>query len=146
MKTILFIIFLVFFIQNMMYQDVIEIWTNYKGFWNSSEASPNPVLPDNSHEILAFKFINTSCKMISSNIILVKSNASASYIPPNYLNDEVRKLIIDNLTLARINSKLNILEVFYKKQGNKLKTIDYRSKQSVDIELKSKNLISKYIT
>ena len=34
---------------------VTEIWTNYGGFWNSSASSQNSILPDNSHELLAFR-------------------------------------------------------------------------------------------
>ena len=56
MKKILLIICVIFTFTHTQAQEVTEIWTNYDGFWNSSEASPNPILPDNSHELLAFKF------------------------------------------------------------------------------------------
>jgi hypothetical protein len=40
-------------------QDVTEVWTNYGGFWNSSSTSISPVQPDNSNELLAFRFGGT---------------------------------------------------------------------------------------
>ena len=135
MKTILFILFFMFCIQNIMSQDVTEIWTNYAGFWNSSEASPNSDLPDNSHELLAFEFINTSDNMIWNNKILNKPNLSASYISFNYPNDEVGKLIVNSLLKSRINLKLNILEALNIKKEIKLKTIQYRAKRSKTLEL-----------
>ena len=143
MKTILILMFL---IQNLMSPNANEISINYAGFWNSSESSPNSVLQDNSHEILAFEFINTSDNMIWNNKILYKPNLSASYISFNYLNDEVGKLMVNNLLISRIISKLIILEALDMEKEIKFKTIEYRAKRSETLELKRKNLLSKYIT
>jgi len=53
-----FVLFLA--LNSLMYsQDVTEIWTNYDGFWRSSSTSINPVKPENSHELLAFRFGTT---------------------------------------------------------------------------------------
>ena len=41
-------------------QDVTEIYTNYNGFWSSSETSSNPLNPDNSHELLGFTWNGTT--------------------------------------------------------------------------------------
>lgn len=40
---------------------VTEIWTDYGGYWNSSQQNPNPggVQPDNSHNLLAFRYNGT---------------------------------------------------------------------------------------
>ncbi|MBB4602148.1 hypothetical protein HNQ93_002283 [Hymenobacter luteus] len=39
--------------------NITEIITDYGGFWQSSAAAPNPVLPDNSHDLLAFEVNGT---------------------------------------------------------------------------------------
>ena len=102
MKTIVFIVILVFCIQNIVSQDVTEIWTNFTGFWNSNDIE----LPDDFHELLAFNLIATSGSMIWNNELIDKHNASVSYIPTNYFSDEVSKLIIDDPYITSINSKL----------------------------------------
>lgn len=37
-------------------QAVTGIITDYKGYWKSAAASPNPIKPDNSHNLLAFTY------------------------------------------------------------------------------------------
>lgn len=37
-------------------QQIKELWTNYDGLWSSSDTSINPVRPDDSHELLAFRY------------------------------------------------------------------------------------------
>jgi hypothetical protein len=35
---------------------ITEITTNYSGYWNTNTTTPSIVLPDNTHELLAFKY------------------------------------------------------------------------------------------
>jgi hypothetical protein len=59
MKLKLFFISLFLFSTFTHAQAVDKLWTNYNGLWSSEETSFNPVLPDNNHELLAFRYGTT---------------------------------------------------------------------------------------
>ena len=40
-------------------QYVTSIWSDYDGFWTSSNASVSPIEPDSSHHLLAFEWGGT---------------------------------------------------------------------------------------
>lgn len=63
-------------------QQIKELWTNYDGLWSSSDTSINPVRPDDSHELLAFRYGATIFSTGVDDLTL--TNNSISYTPEVY--------------------------------------------------------------
>ncbi|SEA69668.1 T9SS type A sorting domain-containing protein [Psychroflexus halocasei] len=63
-------------------QQITELWTNYDGLWSSSDTSINPVRPDDSHELLAFRYGATIFSTGVDDLTL--TNNSISYTPEVY--------------------------------------------------------------
>lgn len=97
MKNIYFLLFFVICGSSLFAQDVTEIWTNYDGFWNSSSTNINPVRPDNSHELLAFRY---GANVFSTGVDDQKlDDNGVTYIPLNF-----RALPIASLPTSGSNS------------------------------------------
>ncbi|MGB2087057.1 MAG: T9SS type A sorting domain-containing protein [Psychroflexus salarius] len=55
---------------------VTEIWTDYQGYWRSSNTNFNSVKPDNTHNLLAFRFNGTVYSTNVNNAILDDNNVT----------------------------------------------------------------------
>lgn len=75
--------FIVFVVVSTAQSNVTEIWTNYNGFWSSSATTINPVRPDNSHELLAFRFGSTIYSTGVDDQKLI-DNGVVSFTPLNF--------------------------------------------------------------
>ena len=62
---------------------ITAIYTDFKSYWASSTASNNPLLPDTSHNLLAFRFRNGTYSTGVNDAMLPKKlgSATASKIP-----------------------------------------------------------------
>jgi hypothetical protein len=99
MKNIFtFLICLLFVNVSIAQNNVTEIWTNYNGFWNSSSTSINPILPNNSHELLAFRF-GTTIYSTGVDDAKLTANGITTFTPLT-----VRALPIASLPLTGISS------------------------------------------
>lgn len=58
------------------------IITDFGGFWNATGAVPNPVLPDNSHNLLSFTHNGITYSTGTNNGILISNNIT--YTPGNF--------------------------------------------------------------
>jgi len=60
MKRFLFFTFFFFFLFSNLTAQVNQIWTDFNGFWTSSSSAINPIKPNNSHNLLAFRLGSTT--------------------------------------------------------------------------------------
>lgn len=61
---------------------VTQIYSDYNGYWFSSTASVNTILPDNSHNLLAFKYESTVYSTGVNDAILISQGVS--FVPQVY--------------------------------------------------------------
>jgi len=83
MKKVYFALSLILFISSYSYSQITGIYTDYQGFWESNSGSINPVKPDNSHLLLAFKFgLNTYSTGV--NDAALTANGITGFIADNF--------------------------------------------------------------
>lgn len=82
---------------------VSGIITDYNGLWQSSVASPSPIIPDNSHDLLAFTFHGITYSTGVNNGKL----AGITYVPGSYQAIEV-----STLGVATANTKIALGQLY----------------------------------
>uniref|UniRef100_UPI00130059CC hypothetical protein n=1 Tax=Psychroflexus aestuariivivens TaxID=1795040 RepID=UPI00130059CC len=87
------ILLLVLIVSMTSEAQVTEIWTDYGGYWNSSSTNMNPVQPDNTHALLAFRFNGTNYSTGVDNAKLDNNNVT-------YTSLTVRALPIASLPIS----------------------------------------------
>lgn len=70
LKATLFYSLFVFFILSNLQAQVTEAWTDFGGYWRSSSTNLNPIRPNNTHHLLAFRFNGTIYSTNVNNNIL----------------------------------------------------------------------------
>jgi hypothetical protein len=83
-------------------QAVTEVITDYGGYWKSSNASVNPVKPDNSHSLLAFVFNGTRYSTGVNDALLGTHGES-------YISGDFRALPVSAITgTVTANTKIGL--------------------------------------
>jgi hypothetical protein len=90
-KLLLVLLLLAFSIE--IKAQVTQIWTDYDGYWTSSSTSINTVRPDNTHNLLAFRFNGTIYSTDVNNDILDANGVI-------YVSENFRALPVTTLPLS----------------------------------------------
>ncbi|GGE45057.1 T9SS type A sorting domain-containing protein [Psychroflexus planctonicus] len=91
--TILFLVLSLFGLLNAFGQNVDALWTDYNGYWNSSENNINSIEPDNSHNLLAFRYDGTVYSTGVNDDALTTNNVS-------FTSGNWRALPINSITVG----------------------------------------------
>jgi hypothetical protein len=84
---------------------VVQLWSDYNGYWTSNSASNNTVFPDNNHNLLAFKTKGNTYSTGVSDATLTQNNVSYTAgdwkaLPINNLQGSNTKAVIVYATYA----------------------------------------------